>query len=987
MSKEIGPPPDGKKKRSTRKRSSSRQDNPRSQKMINRRTEEINSELNKKAKTFSVPMSPYSGDSAPFRYRADAWENIMTGLGTSRDKRISASLVVSQSNTNHVMFEDLFHGDDIAATACEIPSQEMVRQWINISNDEDEKSDSSEVAEKGSTDSENSQLRQQGGADALATASGNIAPADTHPVELHRDGGPGSGPRPKDPSPEGKARGLSEKAFKASEYAKSIEKKYDKEISYPDQRTERRAIQEAKVAIENAHTIANNIHIKALTAAKEIGDSRGVAVHRQAYTFHREMVRNGETNVEFPPRRYNEDSLVQRDDLGYLTLDDLDANCRADRSDLSARLSYNANLRRMRDLGVHLDSSALPSFIAPAAKVNPANSDGTMIENMRINAPIFKGSPEAETLYKQENPTPPTTDPDVEENKEEMQSVGKSTLLFLEFLEAQTKVYESLVWSKVFGGSLLFMGINDGGGDNPMSMARPLNEENIISFDFLSVFDRWDVDVYTWYRDPRHPKFGLPETYRIRQTASAGGTDSSLAGDIVHESRCIRFDGTMVNRRRRNRNTGWSDSIFIKLADTIRDFATAYGGVGVLLQDFSQSVFKMKGLYESLIGDGEDVVKKRIQIMDMSKSMVRAVMIDADGEEFENSGRAVSGLSDLLDRFALRLSAATRIPVCLLMGQSPAGLQATGASDIRFFYDWIKSQQEKILRPRLNRLLSLIFKAKNGPTRGKIPKNWSLSFNTLWQSSETETATLRLQVAQTDQLYIENGVLTADEVSKSRFGGDRYSTETVLDESSRSMQKKADDKAKMLEIKHGPSMAPPKVGSTGARAEDQAGESSPFHPPVETKEPGPAREDSADAVTRFCIDNHLNPANPVDRRQANDALNDQARFDGGPGSVPRRELGELLPETRSARKASEEADHDPHDKDSLHQDHIVKRGSKWLLMSVKDSKKVLGVHASRESAIAQEAAIKASQARADAGEPRFDSKAFRERMKKFRDKS
>lgn len=71
--------------------------------------------------------------------------------------------------------------------------------------------------------------------------------------------------------------------------------------------------------------------------------------------------------------------------------------------------------------------------------------------------------------------------------------------------------------------------------------------------------------------------------------------------------------------------------------------------------------------------------------------------------------------------------------------------------------------------------------------------------------------------------------------------------------------------------------------------------------------------------------------------------------------------------------------------DSLRQDHIVHRNGKWLLLGVhaKNKGKVLGTHPSRESAVAQEAAIKASQARADAGQPRFDSAAFRERMKKF----
>lgn len=378
---------------------------------------------------------------------------------------------------------------------------------------------------------------------------------------------------------------------------------------------------------------------------------------------------------------------------------------------------------------------------------------------------------------------------------EEKVLIAKKTLQKLEQLEAQTKTYEAIVWANVFGGSLMFLGIDDGGDDDPASMSLPLNEDNIKTFNFISIFDRWDVDVYTWYRDPKHPKFGLPESYRIRQTASAGGTSGSLSGDIIHESRCIRFEGAMVNRRRRVRNAGWADSVYIRLADVIRDFAMAYGGVAHLLQDFAQAIFKMKGLAEALSADQGDLVLKRMHMMDMSRGVARAVPIDADGEEFERHQTPVAGMPDLLDRFCSRLASAARIPVTMLMGESPAGLNATGASDIRIFYDHIRAMQERILRPRLNRLITLIFKTKDGPTSGKVPDNWSIKFNPLWQTSDSELATLRSTQANTDKLYHDMGVLTEKEIAQSRFGGDAYSTETVLDTEQRAQD--ANDDAKL----------------------------------------------------------------------------------------------------------------------------------------------------------------------------------------------
>lgn len=359
--------------------------------------------------------------------------------------------------------------------------------------------------------------------------------------------------------------------------------------------------------------------------------------------------------------------------------------------------------------------------------------------------------------------------------------IGNSMISSLEAIQAQTRVYESIVWGQVFGGSILFLGINDGNENDPRSMEKPLNEMNIKSFKFLSVFDRWDIDVYTWYKNPKHPKFGLPELYRIRQNQVVGGSDEMIHGTLVHETRVIRFDGSMVNRRRRILNAGWADSIYTRLAPVIRDFGTTWGGVANLMQDFAQAVFKMRGLAEALIQDKDNLVIKRIQIMDMARSIGRILPIDGESEEFSRTQTPVTGMPELLDRFAHRLAAAARMPVTLLMGDSPSGLNASGDSDVRWFFDHIRSRQEKELRPALNRLVYLLFLAKDGPTKGKVPGSWNFTFNPLWQMTESEMVKNRNTQAQTDQIYVNSGIVSKKEIAMSRFGSDRYSYETTID--------------------------------------------------------------------------------------------------------------------------------------------------------------------------------------------------------------
>jgi phage-related protein (TIGR01555 family) len=225
---------------------------------------------------------------------------------------------------------------------------------------------------------------------------------------------------------------------------------------------------------------------------------------------------------------------------------------------------------------------------------------------------------------------------------------------------------------------------------------------------------------------------------------------------------------------------GWGDALAVRVFEVLRDYQMSWNAAANILQDFAQGVFHMEGLAEAMATDNDSLIVKRMQSMDMQRSSIRSILLDAK-ETFERQQTPITGLPEMMEKFALRLAAAAKLPVTLLMGQSPAGLNATGDTDVRWFYDQIKAFQMKTILPALSRLITLVFKSKNGPTKGKVPSNWVWKFNPLWQLAEDEQATLRYTQAQADQIYISTGVVTPEEVAKSRFSGDEYSTETVLD--------------------------------------------------------------------------------------------------------------------------------------------------------------------------------------------------------------
>lgn len=352
-------------------------------------------------------------------------------------------------------------------------------------------------------------------------------------------------------------------------------------------------------------------------------------------------------------------------------------------------------------------------------------------------------------------------------------------------LDARRALYEAKVWSRLHGGALILLITRDG-----QMMDQPLVDDAPGNLESLHVLDRWDVHVDGYYSDPAHPRYGAPEFYRIVSSIGATGTAPLMAK--IHESRFIRLDGTLTGRRRRRYLQGWSDSVVLRVIDVVRDFHSAHASSARLITDFAQATIQIKQLSALLASDHDDVVRKRLHMMNLARSVGNWIPLD-EGEVFAREATPVAGLPDLIDRVAQRLSVATGIPVTLLMGEAPAGLNATGEGDARNWYDLVSSMQESELRPAYARLIRLAAKSIGAAPKvrdirpGKtVPTDeWAFTFNPLWQRTDAEVADTRLKVAQADQIYVQLGVTDSAEIALSRFGSDGYSIETVLDDEAR----------------------------------------------------------------------------------------------------------------------------------------------------------------------------------------------------------
>jgi hypothetical protein len=350
----------------------------------------------------------------------------------------------------------------------------------------------------------------------------------------------------------------------------------------------------------------------------------------------------------------------------------------------------------------------------------------------------------------------------------------------LESMKARATIVEALTTADLYGGSLVVMGLDDGIAD----LAQPVNVEALREVSFLTVYDRHQV---TWttadlYANPTTRKYNTPEWYTIQPYHNVVSIQGQPLGSFrVHETRVLRFNGACLPPRLRRSNNGWDDSVLQACFDQLRNLCAAQAHSANIVEEWAIGVIVIKNLINLLAAKGgEDKVRQRLEIIDYSKSMLHSMLL-ADGESFEKKVASVSGLPELLDRFALALSAARGIPVSLLMGEAPAGLNATGEYNQKTWYDQVRAWQEAKLQPQLETLVEYEFLSKQGPTNGVEPDNWKIEFCPLSQTDPKEEAQIHKTTAETDVLYVNAGVLTPEEVAISRFGGDRYSTETEID--------------------------------------------------------------------------------------------------------------------------------------------------------------------------------------------------------------
>ena len=94
-------------------------------------------------------------------------------------------------------------------------------------------------------------------------------------------------------------------------------------------------------------------------------------------------------------------------------------------------------------------------------------------------------------------------------------------------------------------------------------------------------------------------------------------------------------------------------------------------------------------------------------------------------EEFEQKTAIFGTFPEVLMAFLQIVSGAADIPAARLLGQSPAGMNATGESDLRNYYDRLQAMQEVEMTPAMMRLDECIIRSGTGLRDDDIYYEWA----------------------------------------------------------------------------------------------------------------------------------------------------------------------------------------------------------------------------------------------------------------------
>lgn len=312
----------------------------------------------------------------------------------------------------------------------------------------------------------------------------------------------------------------------------------------------------------------------------------------------------------------------------------------------------------------------------------------------------------------------------------------------------------ALIQERLLGGALILPVFNRPDFDDPKDplLLRTIEKGDLLA---INVVDVSMVSTPFYEIDPFSPTYDRVDQLNIQSQPVHSSRFCLLNGERLFNS---ATQGRLESGR--YNITCFGESKLSPLYDLlIRATGTQQGAYHLV--NMASVLLVAAGKYRQIEAANSPAKRKLEEVCEMI-SIYRGAVIDGDDVEVKQHSATFGSVPELVSLFMQLLAAGSDIPATRFLGVAPAGLNATGESDLENYYNFVESWLHSRIKPVDLRLFNWLGAHLWGWRDWQVKsKNFELVYPPLWNASKVEQAQTDVSYADIYRGLYQDGLISA----------------------------------------------------------------------------------------------------------------------------------------------------------------------------------------------------------------------------------
>jgi uncharacterized protein len=316
----------------------------------------------------------------------------------------------------------------------------------------------------------------------------------------------------------------------------------------------------------------------------------------------------------------------------------------------------------------------------------------------------------------------------------------------LEEFKIQTLFRKVTEYDGFYGLGFIFIDIE---GNEDHALPLPITPQTILKGSlrgFMTIEPMWTTPLVWNSTDPTHPNFYKAESWMV-------------LGRETHQTRLLRFVSREVPDIIRPAYNFGGISLTQLIQPYVDRWLSTVGAVNKLINNYS--IVNLATDMAALLSGGPSTeLLKRMRFFTQTRDNQGVFLSDKEAEQLMLHAVQLSGLSELQAQAQEHMAAPTHLPLVVMTGITPAGLNASSDSEIEIFHDWNHSMQESLYTDPLTKILHIL----QLHMYGTIDREITFEYVALKELVGEAASRVKKTQSEMDQVYMDSGVIAPEEV-------------------------------------------------------------------------------------------------------------------------------------------------------------------------------------------------------------------------------